>query len=198
MDKVKLVKWVLLLIVLFSLNGTPLAEEAKLEDVSDPVEKAILYTSYASEKLQQIKSIAPEAKLDSLNELLRDYEDNIAKAMENIGYALRQGKDVSKALEAVEEATNKHIEVLTDLLDKVPEGARGAIRHAIEVSQKGREQALEALRKVQEGKVLKDIPVEINEIGPAGKISIPEDVRKDGGINVPKGVGGFKRGKGRK
>ena len=49
--------------------------------------------------------------------------------------------DVTEALEAVERSTKKHTEVLTVLLGQVPEQARSAIEHAIEVSKRGRNTA---------------------------------------------------------
>ena len=53
--------------------------------------------------------------------------------------------ELSKALKAVEESTKKHSEALADLLDKVPQEARPSIEHAIGVSKRGRNIAVEAV-----------------------------------------------------
>lgn len=74
--------------------------------------------------------------------------DNYSRATQGLDRALSQGRFVGSdadregAFERVEKATRKHGEVLTGLLDKVPEQARPAIEHAREVSQRGRENAM--------------------------------------------------------
>lgn len=61
-------------------------------------------------------------------------------------------KAASPAVE-VEQATERYLEVLSDLMAEVPEGARSRIEKAIEVSRRGGEKALEALAKVDMSKV---------------------------------------------
>jgi predicted RNase H-like HicB family nuclease len=114
--------------------------------------------------------------------LVENYEKAIGRAMEEINKAQTQGRDVSKALEAVETATKKHTEVLMDLLRKVPEQAKSAITHAIEVSKRGRNRALEVLNKIQRG----ELP-----IGKPEGVGKPEDVsRSEGkGIGKPERIG---------
>ena len=52
---------------------------------------------------------------------------------------------LEKALEVVEKATQHHVEALEALLEEVPEEARPAIEHAINVSKHGKSRALEAV-----------------------------------------------------
>ncbi len=52
---------------------------------------------------------------------------------------------VQNAIDRIEQATQKHIEVLTDLLSKVPDQAQSGIQRAIEAAQKGHDKALAAL-----------------------------------------------------
>lgn len=81
--------------------------------------------------------------------------DNFSRAMQGLDRALSQGRfagsdaDREEAFERVEKATRKHGEVLTGLLDKVPEQARPAIEHAREVSQRGRENAMANLEQAR-------------------------------------------------
>jgi formate dehydrogenase maturation protein FdhE len=154
-------------------------ETAQLNAELDPLKKANLYTKYAKERLQEIKTMVSKGKPEFVDGLVEDYEKAVSGALEEINKAQAQGRDVSKALEAVESATKKHTEVLTDLLGKVPEQAKPAITHAIEVSKHGRNRALDVLNKIQR--------VEF----PIGK---PEGSGKPAGI--PAGRSGGK-GKGR-
>jgi hypothetical protein len=52
---------------------------------------------------------------------------------------------VQNAIDRIEQATQTHIDVLTDLLTKVPEQAQSGIQRAIEAAQKGHDRALAAL-----------------------------------------------------
>lgn len=149
-------------------------ETAELNAEADHLGKATLYTRYAKERLAEVKAMVPKGKPGFVESVVKDHDKAISGAMEEIDKAQAQGRDVSKALEAVEKATKKHTEVLTDLLGKVPEEAKPAIRHSIDVSKTGRDTALDKLRKIQSGEI------------PAGK---PEDVGKPERPGRPKGIG---------
>lgn len=149
-------------------------ETAQLNAEIAPLEKATLHTKYAKERLAELKAVVSKGKSEFLESLIKDYGKAIDGAMEEIKKAQTQGKDVSKALEAVEKSTKKHTEILTDLLRKVPEHAKPAITHAIEVSRHGRNRALDVLNKIQKHEL------------PIGK---PEDVGKPQGIGRPEGAG---------
>lgn len=62
---------------------------------------------------------------------------------------------VARAYDAVDQGTWKQREVLTDLLDKVPEGeAQLAIERALDVSQTGRNTALSNLDAIKQGQTI--------------------------------------------
>lgn len=63
--------------------------------------------------------------------------------------------ELTEALTAVERSTKKHVEVLTDLLDKVPQEAKPSIEHAIAVSKRGRNIAVEAVELARTSDPLK-------------------------------------------
>ncbi|UCG66772.1 MAG: hypothetical protein JSW12_07120 [Deltaproteobacteria bacterium] len=149
-------------------------ETAQLNAGSDPLEKATLHTKYAKERLAEVKAMISKGKPEFVGGLVKDNEKAIGGATDEINRAQAQGRDVSEALEAVERSTKKHTEVLTDLLDKVPEQAKPAIRHAIEVSKRGRNIALDTLRKIQRGEI------------PGGR---PEGIGMPEGIGRPEGIG---------
>lgn len=58
-------------------------------------------------------------------------------------------EQLDKAVQEVEQSTQKHVQVLTDLLAKVPPSAKPSIEHAIAVSQRGRNIAVEAVELSQ-------------------------------------------------
>jgi len=151
-------------------------ETAQLNAGFDPLEKATLHTKYAKERLAEVKAMISKGKPEFVEGLLKDYEKATGEAMNEINRAQAQGRDVSEALEAVERSTKKHTEVLTDLLGKVPEQAKPAIRHSIEASKRGRNIALDTLRKIQRGEI------------PGGRpkgIGMPEGIGRPGGIGRP-------------
>jgi hypothetical protein len=149
-------------------------ETAELNAEFDPVKKAALYTKYAEERLAEIKMMVSKGKPEFVEDLVKDYEEAINGMLEEIKRAQTQGRNIDDALETVEMATKKHIEVLRDILGKVPEQAKSAIAHAIDVSQHGRNQAMQMLIKIQRDKI------------PIGK---PEGISKPKGVGKPQGIG---------
>ena len=168
-------------------------ETAQLNAGFDPLEKATLHTRYAKERLAEVKAMISKGKPRFVGGLLKDYEKATGGVLDEINRAQAQGRDVSEALEAVERSTKKHTEVLTDLLDKVPEQAKPAIRHSIEVSKRGRNVALDTLRKIQRGEIPVGRPEGIGR--PEGserpeRLERPERPSRPEGIGRPGGLGG--------
>lgn len=159
-------------------------ETAQLNAAFDPLEKATLHTKYAGERLAEVKAIISKGKPEFAGGLIKDYEKAIGGATDEINRAQVQGRDVSEALAAVERSTKKHTEVLTDLLGKVPEEARPAIQRAIEVSQHGRNTALDRLERNQRGEIPAGRPEGIERPERPERPVIP------GGIDGPGGFGG--------
>jgi hypothetical protein len=76
-------------------------ETAQLNAGFDPLEKATLHTKYAKERLAEVKAMVSKGKPEFVEGLVKDYEEAISGAMEEIDRAQAQGRDVSEALEAV-------------------------------------------------------------------------------------------------
>lgn len=166
-------------------------ETARLNASFDPLERATLHTEYANERLAEVKAMVSKGKHEFAGDLLEDYEISVNGAMDEINRAQARGRDVSKALSAVDRSTTKHTEVLSDLLSKVPEEARPAIKHAIEVSQRGRNIALDRLERIQRGETPAGRP---EGIGRPERPEIPERMEKPGRPAIPGGIdrpGGF-------
>ncbi len=83
--------------------------------------------------------------------LIRAAVDRYLSALQN---AVREMRGCTCGLgiaaQRVREATRKHLEVLRSLPDRVPEQARPAIEHAIEVASRGHKEATEALERARE------------------------------------------------
>jgi len=76
------------------------------------------------------------------------------------------GKDVEKLATSISETTLRHQEVLTEVLDKVPEEAKKGIENAIEMSQKGFENAVRAVsgeKKEELQRRAEEVKIEIEE-----------------------------------
>ena len=181
-------------------------ETEELTRGSNPLDKAVLYTRYAKERLAEIKAMISRGRPEFVESLVEDYENAINGAMEEIDRARAQGRNVGEALEVVEELTQKHTEVLNNLLNKVPEEARPAITHAIEVSRHGRTRALEVLNKIQRDSLPVGIAEDVKapeEISGPKWIIKPERLKRPQGtgrpLRVPSGrAGGLGRGGGRR
>lgn len=117
---------------------------------------------------------------------MKAYETIIQSIKDTAEQATGEGIDVSEAIEAVERSTKKHTEVLTNLLDEVPEQARAAIAHAIEVSKRGRTTALDRLEKIKRGEVPSGRPEGVEKSEKSGK---PEGVGKSKETDRPSGKG---------
>lgn len=135
-----------------ALPGEPLyeakqrIETAELNAAVDPLEKASVHLQHADSRVEEMRRSAARGNTESLDRLSEDYAGAMQQAEEHIARARSRGRDTSRASQQVGAATQKHTEVLTGLLDQVPEQAVPAIRHAREVSQRGRRTALEQLR----------------------------------------------------
>jgi len=65
--------------------------------------------------------------------------------MFSIAPAFSSNEQLDKAVQEVEKSTEKHVQVLTNLLAKVPASAKPSIEHATAVSERGRNIAAEAV-----------------------------------------------------
>ncbi len=144
-------------------------EALQVGGVQDPAERILLLQQMLERRMDEIEVVVAENKPEHIPGLVRAYETILTNIEDTAEQATDEGRDVSEALDAVERSTKKHTEVLAALLEKIPDQARSAIEHAIEVSKRGRNTALDRLRKIQEG----DVP-----IGPPDDAGPPDDKEK--------------------
>ncbi len=122
-------------------------ERISLALTFDRAKKAEKRLQIASERIAELREMVNKGKPEFAGRLTNDHAKGIDEAEEDIEAAKAQGKNVTRVSQIVAEATSKHIDVLTALLDKVPEQARAGIQNAIEKSSRGRERALANIQK---------------------------------------------------
>jgi len=124
-------------------------EKAQILFAFSPDEKAILSIKFAERRLAEAKAMERKDKPEFIKDLVTEHNKHVKNAERNMDRVKSRDRDTKKALEKVATATSKHTAVLQELLNKVPLQAQHAIEHAIEVSQHGRETALENLEKIK-------------------------------------------------
>ena len=111
---------------------------------------------YANERVAEAKALqdSGDLKKDYAEKLKRAYQKLTENAVSQEQKIKIEGKDVSELVKKIEDISSRHTAVLQKVLDKVPEEARDAIEHALEVSKRGHEQAIESIQKeVEEGTI---------------------------------------------
>ncbi len=96
--------------------------------------KARVHYKFAKERLAEAEKMAVEDKPELAEEVMGDYEKELTETESEMEKAVARGKNVTQLAEHVATMTAKHLEVLQRVYDKVPEQAKAAIAHAMEVS----------------------------------------------------------------
>lgn len=155
-----------------------MAQTGGLEEARRAVEETASHNVSVLRGLMD--QVPPEAK-SSLDQAIAASEAGRAKALADLDRAERglipPDRGIVTALEAVDQGTQRHLDELRGLLDKVPEQAKPAIQRALEVSRTGRETALGRLRAIREGRA-------VEGVGP-GAIGRPEGLGPPAGIGRP-------------
>lgn len=148
--------------------------------IQDPAEKILGLLEMAESRMLEIERMATENKPEYIPGSVEVYKAIVRNIEDTAQQATAEGIDLSEALEAVERSTKNHTQVLTDLLDQIPEQAIPAIEHAIEVSKRGRNVALDILERIQRG----ELPIEKPEV-PGKPEDTPEGPPEDAPLGPP-------------
>ena len=111
---------------------------------------------YASERLAELEALGDmgDIKKEHAEKIKNKYEELNADVENDIKDLKAKGQDVAELIKKIEAISVRQIAVLEEVLEKVPEQAKDAIEHALEVSKRGHERAIEAIEKeVEEGKI---------------------------------------------
>ena len=111
---------------------------------------------YASERLAELEALGDmgDIKKEHAEKIKNKYEELNADVENDIKDLKAKGQDVAELIKKIEAISVRQIAVLEEVLEKVPEQAKDAIEHALEVSKRGHERAIEAIEKeVEDGKI---------------------------------------------
>ena len=162
-------------------------EKISLAFTFNPQAKAEKMLKYAEEKIAETEKLSEEQKakyMDKALNLYNQYSTNISTQIDKLK---AQGKDVDQLLQKVSESTLKHQEVLTKVLEKVPEEAKSGIQNALSKSQQGFKKATEAIKN-PEAKQQIEIKVKSVQEKTAQKITPEQKQKLQENINKLKGI----------
>lgn len=104
----------------------------------------------AEEKLAEAEVMADQDKEDAVETAVNRYGETMSVAAGALAQAAKTGEGFDEALKSlIAQATSKHLSVLSEVYEKVPEKAQGAIQQAMEKSGRGGEEALKAIEAVE-------------------------------------------------
>lgn len=111
----------------------------------DRASKAKLHLQFASERLAEANEMVRRGKPEFVQSLMKEHETEINETENEVKGLRAIGRNITLLVEHVSNVTYKHILVLEEVLERVPEQAKPAIEKAIDVSKKGHETAIEKL-----------------------------------------------------
>lgn len=113
----------------------------------DRTEKAKLHLGFAEKRLAELKAMIERGKPEFVQMLVKDHDAELNETESEVNAEEGIGRDVTALAEHVSNATYRHILVLEDVLERVPDNAKQAIEHAINASSKGHERAMKRIEK---------------------------------------------------
>ena len=195
-SSLRLVSLGLIIVLICFITSTALAQEAELPNAGTTpdspfyflerilesigtfftfgdLKKAERYTNLAAERLAEIQVVIEKGKPELAEKTLARYEKQLEKSIARAEKAMLKGKDFEKVMEAMVKAgkaTSVHLGILTEVYEKVPEQAKGAVENAMKSSVKRHEKLVKALKG---GNNLGDVPEEVSLPD-----QIPQEVRE--------------------
>lgn len=100
----------------------------------DPVGRAALHLQFADERLDEVAALVVRGQ--DASGLIDDLEAELNGAEHDALAAVALGRDSEELLAHVRAMIANHIEVLNDVLGRVPDQAKDAIQHAIDNAEK--------------------------------------------------------------
>ena len=124
------------------------------------LKKAERYAALAAERLAEVQAVVEKGKPEFVEKTLARYESQLNNSIARAERAQVKGQNTEQVMAKVGQATSKHLEVLAEVYEKIPDQAKPAIENAMKASVKGHEKAVEAL-KAQDalGEVPEEVPL---------------------------------------
>jgi len=108
-------------------------------------DKAQKEAEIATRRIAEAKQLIKKKKFQLAEKTMLKHREHLNKALDKLDRAQEQGEDVEVVVKIVVQATSQHLNVLSQVYEKVPQRAKEAIEKAIEVSSHGQERAIEAI-----------------------------------------------------
>jgi len=137
------------------------------------LKKAERYAALAAERLAETQAVVEKGKSKFAEKTLIRYENQLNNSIARAERAQAKGQNTEKVMEVIArvgQATSKHLEVLAEIYNKVPDQAKPVIENAMKASVKGHEKAVEILKA-------KDALGEVQETV-SMPVKVPEEVRE--------------------
>lgn len=120
-------------------------EQAGMILSPDGAARAERALSFANKRMREIEALAQKGRSQDLEMAVEQYGYALNMTLSMIEQAADRGLATGNVTALVAEATARHLLVLDEVWDTVPEEAQVAVAHARNVSETGRENALAAL-----------------------------------------------------
>lgn len=122
-------------------------EQAGMILSPDGAARAERALSFANKRMREIEALAQKGRSQDLEMAVEQYGYALNMTLTMIEQAADRGLAAENVTALVAEATARHLSILDEVWDTVPEEAKTAVAHARNVSEAGRENALAALAK---------------------------------------------------
>jgi len=171
-----------------AINSSKRGNEGALNTLekNQPEKTAEIHFRIAEKRLIRAQKKAEEEKFEEVEDMIREYEERMSEVSRTSEVAKGSGNNTTDVEQVIVEATSKHLEILEEVCDKVPEQAKKDIEKAMNVSSNGREKAAKSLKEKDDalGETSEevDIPVEIPEKPSSIKQSSDSDRNASSGI----------------
>jgi hypothetical protein len=122
-------------------------EQAGMMLVGDDVARAERALSFANKRVREMEALADKGRVQDLDVAVEKYGYALNMTLVDIEQAGNRGLATENLSALVAEATARHLLILDDVWDMVPDEAKAAIAQARNISETGREHTLAALAK---------------------------------------------------
>jgi len=122
-------------------------EQAGMMLLRDDVARAERALGFADKRMREMEALAQKGRSQDLEVAAEQYGYALNMTLAMIEQAADRGLATENIMALVAEAAARHLSILDEVWDMVPEEAKPAVAHARNVSETGRENALEALAR---------------------------------------------------
>jgi hypothetical protein len=130
-------------------------EGARLFVAADNAGRIGQHLDNAQARLDEIQALAKSGSSEAMNIAAKGYDGSIGMIMEQMDDSQNSAMDTADLSELVAENILRHLSILDEVYDRVPDDAKTAIAKARESSMKGHENALLALASKDSRKAMK-------------------------------------------